>query len=79
MISRQSLREVGSEWPCSNPAFYLSLDALLADLLAVLAGSFLAAVLTGFADFFAVFDSFAFLLLPAAFDLLLCECFTGAR
>ena len=78
MILRQNLQEAGSEWLCSNPIFfYLRLDRLLADFLTVLAGSLLAATLEALPDFFAAFEVLDFSPFSAAFDLLLCECFTG--
>ena len=79
MILQQNLQEVGSESPYNNPIFsYLRLDALLAHFLVVLVGSFLSAVLEALPDFFAAFEALNFALFSAAFDLLLCECFTGA-
>lgn len=78
MISRQNSQEAGSGWPCSNPTFfYLCLDGLLADFLIELVGSLLAATLEALPDFFAAFEVLDFSPFSAAFDLLLCECFTG--
>lgn len=76
---QRSWQGVDSEWPSSNHgSLYLRLDlrvgALVVDVAGLLAGAFFDVL----PDPFVAFEGLDFSPFPAALDLLLCECFTGA-